>query len=177
MKKAIALIKPNTKDELRKVIKQVWDNYSMDSINNLVKSFFQRLQFVIMEKGNSIQEHLRRGISVLNAPVNIDHANLFFIHDVITNLSEEQPEIPVLQKTNEPFTHEEDQLIFKNFLIHGRNWKKIAQFITGRTDTSHISKRKQLQAFFFNNLNKKAVFSHLTGTCLNTLCCYRSTNE
>ena len=77
MKKAIALIKPNTKDELRKVIKQVWDNYSMDSINNLVKSFFQRLQFVIMEKGNSIQEHLKRGISVLNAPVNIDHANFF----------------------------------------------------------------------------------------------------
>jgi len=124
MKKAVSIIKPVSIDDLRGVIKQVWDNYPMNSINNLVKSFLQRLQFVLFEKGHSIQNHLRRGISELNFPIDINPNDQYFIHDVITEISEKQPEIPVFRNVNEPFTPEEDQLILKNFMIHGRNWKK-----------------------------------------------------
>ena len=90
MKKAVSLIKPSSLDELHDVIQQVWDNFPMSSINNLVMSFLQRLQFTINQKGQSIQNHLRKGIAELNFPVNINEKEVVYISDVISSISDEK---------------------------------------------------------------------------------------
>jgi hypothetical protein len=63
------------------------------------------------------------GVAELNDPVNVNPNDQLFIHGVITDISEEQPDIPILQNVNRHFKPEEDQLIFKYFMEYEREWK------------------------------------------------------
>ena len=47
MKKCISTIKPKSLKDLREIILQVWNNIAQETINDLVASFFQRLQLVL----------------------------------------------------------------------------------------------------------------------------------
>ena len=49
------------------ILLQVWDGITVDSINKLVSSFFQRLQLVILVKGECIQEYLRNNLCLSNS--------------------------------------------------------------------------------------------------------------
>ena len=88
MKKAVRMIQPKTAVELKQVIQKVWDDFPQSKINDLVNSFYQRLNLVIQENGESIQSYFRHGLSEMtfvSMPIQSDILNL---NDVISELIE-----------------------------------------------------------------------------------------
>ena len=63
MKKAVGQTQPESIQELKDIVLTVWDSLDQEVINNLVNSFFNRLRLVLLLKGESIQTHLRHGVS------------------------------------------------------------------------------------------------------------------
>ena len=57
------MVQPETAVELKQVIQKLWDDFPQSKINDLVNSFYQRLNLVIQENGESIQSYIRHGLS------------------------------------------------------------------------------------------------------------------
>lgn len=150
MKKAITLIKPKATAELKEVIKNVWDGFSQTKINDLVLSFFHRLRLVIMKKGESIQQHLRKGMSQQELVTSQPPETVQFIDDLITPVSEEQViEVPPALVDSAQFTKEDDELILKYYLEFGPQWGKIAKVMPWR-------RAIQIKNRYHSYLKKKA---------------------
>ena len=135
IKKAVSLIGPKTIEDLKQVIYDVWNNFSQEKIDDLVLSFFSRLQYVILERGESIQHKLRKGMSAQSFVFPQPPESVIYINDIITTVSDE-PQVepaPPPQIDDAPFTKEEDQQIVNFYLLHGTNWKKLARIMKGRT--------------------------------------------
>ena len=130
MKKAVSLINPQSKGDLKAIIQEVWDNIEMETINSLIQSFYQRLQLVMIENGNSIQNHLRNGLSNLNICLIKPPEDVDMIDDIIYYIGEEnENEIPVAAHDDGPFRIEEDKMIIEKFLTFGPQWGKIAKYL------------------------------------------------
>ena len=85
MKKAVSKLCPKTSNELRAIVQQVWDEYPQKRIDSQVRSFFQRLQLVILEKGESIQTQIRKGLSLRYIVVN-KYDNIIQISNIVAGL-------------------------------------------------------------------------------------------
>ena len=130
MKKGVLLINPQSKGDLKAIIQEVWDSIEMEIINSLVQSFFQRLQLVMIENGNSIQNHLRKGLCNLNISLKKPPEDVDMIDDIIHYIGEEnENEIHVATHDDGPFRIEEDKIIIEKFLTFGPQWGKIAKYL------------------------------------------------
>lgn len=87
IKEAVYKLKPTSIEQLREVILNVWYSLDQSKINNLVLSFYQRLQLVIVNDGESIQPNLVRNFHQLNITITKYPANLPLWKDVISNHS------------------------------------------------------------------------------------------
>jgi hypothetical protein len=56
MQRRVELREPRSRDDLRDVITQTWDDLSLDTINGLVEEMPQRLIKVIVRQGRTIQK-------------------------------------------------------------------------------------------------------------------------
>ena len=71
-------------------------------------SFLHRIQLVIMEKGQSIQNHLRKGMSHQQFATSQPPETAVFVNDVITPVSEEaEINVPPTPIKDTEFTKEE----------------------------------------------------------------------
>ena len=130
MKKAVSLINPQSKEDLKAIIQEVWDNIEIETINSLVQSFYQRLQLVMIENGNSIQNHLRKGLSNLNICLTEPPEDVEIVDNLIHYVDEENEiEIPVVSHNDGPFREDEDKIIIQKFLTFGTQWGKISKYL------------------------------------------------
>ena len=144
MKKAVAAIRPETPNELKNIVQQVWDNYSQEAIDSLVMSFYQRLQLVIAQAGNTIQPFLRKDLSsqniIIQYPENIEH-----IPDVIGGLEfgpNFEYNVPVYNQAE--FSQEEDEMILKNYTKGVTNYSKLAKYLQNRSPVQVKNRMKIL---------------------------------
>lgn len=88
IKAAVEKTKPQTVEDLKKVIILTWNEISQLKINNLVSSFYQHLQLVINNHGESIQTDLKNNISKQNIVVsNVPH-DIPLLKNIVTDLIE-----------------------------------------------------------------------------------------
>ena len=158
MKRVVSTINPKTIDELKRVIAEVWNGFPHSTINDLVLSFFQRLQLVIIEKGESIQNHIRKGMSQQDFATPPVPEEVNFIDDVISIIGDDSDvELPPAPIKDSPFTKEEDETILQCYIKFGGQWKKISQMMKGRTPvqiknrySTVIKKKVMAKKFNFN---------------------------
>ena len=128
MKHAVSKLKPQTKNELRNVIQNVWDEFSKERINSLVASFPQRIVLVLHHQGNSIQAYLENELSSKQIVPFFPNQDVTLIDDLITDIVEAQEdEVNFEVLTDEPFSKDDDELILKHFLKFGPKWEVIAK--------------------------------------------------
>ena len=159
MKRAVSLINPKTTDELKRVIAELWNDFAQTTINDLVLSFFHRLQLVIIERGESIQRHIRKGMSQQEFVTPQAPETASFIEGLISIISDESGiELPPSPIKDSPFTNEEDQNILQCYIKFNGQWKKISRLIKGRTPeqiknryNTVIKKRVAHGKFTFNS--------------------------
>lgn len=147
IKAAVEKTKPQTVEDLKKVITLTWNEISQVKINNLVSSFYQRLQLVINNHGESIQTDLKNNISKQNIVVsNVPH-DTPLLKNIVTDLIEGNDE----QNTyNEgPFSPDEDRIILESFIRYGTKWALITKKLKGRS-RSQVKNR-------FNEIKKSKI--------------------
>ena len=127
MKKAVSSLFPKTAANLRRIIAEVWNSFSQQTIDDLVLSFFHRLQLVIDTKGESIQNFIQKGMSHSDFVFNQPPESAVFIENVIRIIREED-EVEILppqiknenNMTDLPFTEEEEETILRWILKFGK---------------------------------------------------------
>ena len=128
LKEAVYKLKPQNIEQLKEIVIRVWNEFDQTRINNLVKSFYQRLQLIILNNGESIQSQLVRGLCNKNIIVP-NCPNAEYWKDVISEICEEEEVL-----INEgPFSKEEDQIIINCYIKFGAKWSLIAKKLKGRT--------------------------------------------
>ena len=135
----------NSKLELIEKVQQIWESFPQSSINNLVLSFEGRLRMVITENGQSINDHLRKGIHNFPESVQIDLTKVLDVSDLIENYDPEVDDNPIEFVSKRPFTVEEDLLLFNLFSQFGPKWKKMSEYFTSRTPGSLSRRWKRLR--------------------------------
>jgi cobalamin biosynthesis Co2+ chelatase CbiK len=141
MKKAISLLKPETLNDLKDIVNRVWNDFDQLKINSMVLSFFQRLELVILNSGNSIQPFLRSGLADQQFVIPGMPQDVVAMKDIITDILPEEDEVEMTVMKNGPFTEEEDMIILNCYLKFGTKWDKIAAFVEGRTAAAAIKNR------------------------------------
>lgn len=63
LKAAVDKLVPKTVEDLKRGLLQAWDQIGIQKVNNLVNSFYQKIQLVINNNGESIQHDLKNDIS------------------------------------------------------------------------------------------------------------------
>ena len=148
MKRTVSHIQPQNLNELKCILQQVWDNIKQETINNLVKSFFQRLQLIIANNGESIQPYLRHDLSQNHLVVHpIGEVSEFDV--IISGLSTNNGFVEHLYN-KDSFSKEEDAIILQNAIKNNRRWDLIAKRCNNRS-------KDQLKARY-NELIKNASF-------------------
>ena len=88
-----------------------------------------------MEKGQSIQNRLRKGMSHQQFATSQPTETAVFVNDVIKHVSEEAvinlPPTPI--KETEFTKEEEDKVILQYYMKHGPRRDKIATIVSGRS--------------------------------------------
>ena len=142
LKAAVYKCKPKTVDDLKRVLQITWDQISIQKINNLVSSFYQRLQLVINNKGESIQPDLKNNISKQNIVQFNVPSNTIFMNDVISELKDKS----VIDEIYDgPFTKEEDEIILQSFVRYGSKWAVIAKKFPRRSKNQIKNRFKEIQ--------------------------------
>ena len=134
MKKMVQNYKPSNIKELKAVLRQVWEAISIETINSLVASFFNRLQLVIMNKGESIQPFLRNKLSLMSIATSRIPEDFEPINDLIAGL-EMGLDFPytISCYNNQPFTEDEKLKLVKLVLRFGQKWEIIARLMQNRS--------------------------------------------
>lgn len=130
LKAAVYKLKPQNIDELEKIIIRVWNDYDQEKINNLVLSFYQRLQLIIENKGESIQPQLVRGLYQLNITLSQIPPDAEYWSDIISKISNKDEQM-IINKG--PFNKDEDDIILDSVKKYGRKWTLIALKFPDRT--------------------------------------------
>ncbi len=143
MKAAVNKLKPKSEEELERIIRDVWENFDQNKINNLVDSFFQRLQLILLTNGESIQPHLVHDLHLKQIIVPNLPSKILRFNELITEISNEPDE----QINKGPFSSEENQIIFDKFMQYGPKWSTIARFLPARTPN-------QIKQNFKDNIRK-----------------------
>ena len=136
MKRILKTKKVSTKDELIKEIYAIWGSFSQESINNLVKSFRDRLQTVIEYNGESITDILRSRIFRETQLEVVPDATIMPLHDMITACDPTIDDNPLEFRTKRPWSIEEDLILLKGIKELGLKWTQISQRLTDRTPLS-----------------------------------------
>ncbi len=142
LKAAVYKLKPRSVEELKNVLQTAWDQISIQKINNLVSSFYQRLQFVINKKGESIQPELNNNISKQNIVQMNVPSNTIFMNDVISTLADNLVDDEYYKG---PFTKEEDEIILQSFVRYGAKWALIAKKLPKRSRNQAKNRFKEIQ--------------------------------
>ena len=134
MKKMVQNYKPSNIKELKAVLQQVWEAISIETINSLVASFFNRLQLVIMNKGESIQPFLRNKLSLMSIATSRIPEDFEPINDLIAGL-EMGLDFPytIPCYNNQPFTEDEKLKLVKLVLRSGHKWEIITRLMENRS--------------------------------------------
>lgn len=142
LKAAVYKCKPKTVDDLKRVLQITWDQISIQKINNLVSSFYQRLQLVINNKGESIQPDLKNYISKQNIVQFNVPSNTIFMNDVISELKDKS----VIDEIYDgPFTKEEDEIILQSFVRYRSKRAVIAKKFPRRSKNQIKNRFKEIQ--------------------------------
>lgn len=142
LKAAVYKLKPRSVEELKNVLQTAWDQISIQKINNLVSSFYQRLQLVINKKGESIQPELNNNISKQNIVQMNVPSNTIFMNDVISTLADNLVDDEYYKG---PFTKEEDEIILQSFVRYGAKWALIAKKLPKRSRNQVKNRFKEIQ--------------------------------
>ena len=81
--KILKNIEINSKDELKDMIKKIWEDFPQDSIDRLIQSFYGRLRMVIDFNGESISDELRKGIHKISEFPLPEYNDTWDLKDVI----------------------------------------------------------------------------------------------
>lgn len=109
MKKRVENRTALTKDELKAIVTEVWEEISQDLIDRLCLSFEYRLRLTIGMNGESISRDLN---------LTDDYKNYISTVNI------------------EPWTPMEDQILLHQYHSHGHCWKLISRFLPDRTPSA-----------------------------------------
>jgi transposase len=122
MKQRVKKENPKTKEELIKIIKQVWEELDQEVLNRLVLSFTRRLRLVLDVRGRSISQYIS------------------------SHQHEPKPEDAAANQDFRLFVSEEDEAILSWVDRIGNRWKRISEILAPqfgqreRTEIKHRSK-------------------------------------
>jgi hypothetical protein len=110
LKHEVAVMAPETIDELKQVIQQAWDAISLDVIDNLCSGFVCRLRMCLDVHGNSISKLL--GLCEVEAAAGQWRSDT---------------------QIREAWRPEEDQIIYQIVRRDGLRWAHLEKLLPGRT--------------------------------------------
>lgn len=106
MKKRVENRTAISKEQLKQIVQQVWDELDQGLIDRLCKSFEARLRLTIEMNGCSISRHLNM----------LEGLNQY-----------------LTQENRLPWTPEEDDVLMHMVFLHGHNWKSVAKYLNNRS--------------------------------------------
>lgn len=95
-----------SKDQLKQIVQQVWDELDQGLIDRLCKSFQERLRLTIEMNGCSISRQLNM----------LEGLNQY-----------------LTQENRLPWTPEEDDVLMHMVFLHGHSWKTVAKYFDNRS--------------------------------------------
>lgn len=114
-------------------VQEIWNNFSQESIDDLVRSFTNRLKLVIINDGKSISDELRRGIKTIPDIQIPSDIKLLQEDQIIEKCDPDVDDLTIELKTKNPFTPQEDMLLTSLVLNFGNKWTKISKHFPNRT--------------------------------------------
>ena len=106
LKRAVAEENPKSKDELKKIVEKTWNGLSLRLINKLCLSFINRLKLCLEMDGLSISRFL--------------------------NFTKDFKEAVIQGRRTDPWSKEEDEILYKLIRLHGHQWKIISRKMENR---------------------------------------------
>lgn len=133
MKKIIQSTEITSKDHLKQIIFDTWNNFPQEAINRLVRSFHARLLHVINNNGESISDILRSSISTTPDVVIPNTPNMPDINTLIIPYCPDVEDNPIEVKALRPWTPDETMTLLRKVSELGKKWSIIASHLTDRT--------------------------------------------
>ena len=135
LKRRVASGKPQTREDLRKLVEESWSNIPQEVVDNIVFSFLSRTKLVLVKKGECVQHIVRKNIiEQIDDPIEGIEGVKPYSDIVQTVLSPMKAKdlLRQLDQKNESFERWEDETLIDLVNRCGLKWPQFAN-ILGRT--------------------------------------------